>query len=185
MSLVVNLLGGPGTGKSTLAAEIFVILKKKGINCEYISEYAKDKTWEGSKTTLSNQIYVFGKQHHKMFIVKDKVEVMICDSPLLFSIIYDSNKTKKGDNFYEHIIEEYNRFNNINFYIDRTTKYNPIGRNQTEGEAIKIDNQIQSILIDNNIDYYVYNRNLVHSKETINNKCNTANDIVEKILKRL
>lgn len=44
--LVINLFGGPSTGKSTTAAEIFVYLKKKKINCEYITEYAKDKTWE-------------------------------------------------------------------------------------------------------------------------------------------
>ena len=183
MSLVVNLLGGPGTGKSTLAAEVFVILKKKGISCEYITEYAKDKTWEESTTTLSNQIYVFGKQHHKMFRVSNKVDVMICDSPLLFSIIYDGNKTKKGDNFYEHIIEEYNKFNNINFYLERTTKYDPVGRNQTENESIEIDNQIQSILIDNNIEYYTYNRNHIRTKNSI--ILNSANDISEKILNEL
>jgi len=182
MSLVVNLLGGPGTGKSTLAAEVFVLLKKKGVNCEYVSEYAKDKTWEESMTTLSNQIYVFGKQHHKMFRVQDKVDVMICDSPLLFSIIYGN--VKRGDTFYKFIMEEFNKFNNMNFYIERTTEYDPIGRNQTEDEAVKIDNQIQDILINNNMDYYIYDRNLIHKNDTYD-KCNSANDITEKILKRL
>jgi hypothetical protein len=161
-----------------------VILKKKGINCEYITEYAKDKTWENSSTTLSNQIYIFGKQHHKMFIVKDKVDVMICDSPLLFSIIYDNNKTKKGDHFYEFILEEFNKFNNLNFYIERTTQYNPTGRNQTENQALIVDESIKSLLIYNNIDFHIYNRNIVKTEE---NKeiSNTANDIVEKILKRI
>lgn len=183
MALVVNLLGGPGTGKSTLAAEVFVILKKRGVSCEYITEYAKDKTWEENSATLSNQVYVFGKQHHKMFRVQNKVDVMICDSPLLFSIIYDTNETKKGDNFYEHIIEEYHRFNNLNFYMKRTTNYDPVGRNQTEEQAVAIDEQIQSILIDNELDYFVYDRYAVRTKDS--EILNSANDICEKILDQL
>ena len=153
-TLVVNLLGGPGIGKSTLAAEIFVYLKKSGVECEYITEYAKDKTWEDSQKTLSNQIYVFGKQHHKMFRVNDKVEVMICDSPLLISIVYGD--VQNEDNFYKLIIDEFNKFNNINFYLKRDTVYDPIGRNQTEEEAKKIDNKIEDILNENNIDFSIY-----------------------------
>jgi adenylate kinase family enzyme len=41
MSKVINLFGGPGCGKSTLAARIFSILKLKDISCELINEYAK------------------------------------------------------------------------------------------------------------------------------------------------
>ena len=44
-TLIVNLMGGPGTGKSTHAGGTFYRMKRSGINCEYIQEYAKDKTW--------------------------------------------------------------------------------------------------------------------------------------------
>jgi len=37
MTLVVNLYGGPGTGKSTTAAATFAELKMAGINCELVS----------------------------------------------------------------------------------------------------------------------------------------------------
>jgi adenylate kinase family enzyme len=37
--LVVNLWGGPGSGKSTGACYIFAQLKLLGVNCEYVSEY--------------------------------------------------------------------------------------------------------------------------------------------------
>jgi nicotinamide riboside kinase len=168
--LTINLLGGPGVGKSTLAAEIFVELKKRHIKCEYITEYAKDKTWEEAKTTLRNQIYVFGKQQHKMFRVSNKVDVMVCDSPLLFSIIY--GEVEKGTNFYNLILEEHNKFNNINFYIKRKTKYDPIGRNQTEEIAKEIDKQILDILIDNDIPYFEY-------------ELNNLNSILEKIIEKL
>ena len=41
--VVVNLLGEPGCGKSTAATYIFSMLKMLGINCEYVSEFVKDK----------------------------------------------------------------------------------------------------------------------------------------------
>ena len=41
--LVVNLTGAPGAGKSTGAAYVFSQLKMRGINCELVTEYAKDK----------------------------------------------------------------------------------------------------------------------------------------------
>ena len=40
-TLLVNLYAGPGAGKSTGAAYIFAKLKMAGIDCEYVSEYAK------------------------------------------------------------------------------------------------------------------------------------------------
>ncbi len=45
-TLVVNLLGGPGSGKSTTAADVFARLKWQDINCELVTEFAKDLVWE-------------------------------------------------------------------------------------------------------------------------------------------
>lgn len=41
-TIVINLLGAPGAGKSTLAALIFSKLKMKNIACEIVTEFAKD-----------------------------------------------------------------------------------------------------------------------------------------------
>ena len=150
MALIVNLYGGPGLGKSTTAAGIFFFLKSKGINCELVTEFAKDLTWEGRTTALSNQIYVFGKQHHKLFRVKDKVDVVITDSPLLLSMIYNNYKTYT---FNKLVYETYNQFTNVDYFLGRVKKYNPAGRNQTEDEAKQLDNKIHSALKDLNIDF--------------------------------
>ena len=40
-TMVVNCYAGPGAGKTTCAWEVASQLKKKGINTEYVSEYAK------------------------------------------------------------------------------------------------------------------------------------------------
>ena len=54
-TLVVNLFGVPGAGKSTGAAYIFAMLKMYGINAELITEYAKDKVWEENTQAFKNQ----------------------------------------------------------------------------------------------------------------------------------
>lgn len=52
--IVVSLYAGPGAGKSTLAAYTFSKLKMLGVNCELVTEFAKDKVWEKNNTALDN-----------------------------------------------------------------------------------------------------------------------------------
>ncbi len=148
--IVINLFAGPGSGKSTTAAGVFNQLKLLGVNCEMALEYAKDKVWEKSYHTLDNQIYVFGKQLHKIWRLKDEVDVIITDSPLPFSIYYDK---EKSESFKSLVLEQFNKFNNINYFIIRNASYNPKGRMQTVDEAIEIDKEIINILTENDIPF--------------------------------
>lgn len=151
-TLHVNLWAGPGTGKSTIAAEIFGKLKWAKIDCELINEYAKELVWEESQNKLGNQIYVFGKQLHKHYIINGKVKVAITDSPLPLGCIYDEGKT---EHLKELVLSEFNKMDNMNIYLIRTKEYNPNGRNQTYEEALIKDAEIEQFMIDNNIDFTV------------------------------
>lgn len=148
--IVVNLFAGPGSGKSTTCAGVFAKLKLVGVNCEMALEYAKDKVWEESNKVLDDQIYVFGKQLHRIFRLKDKVDVVITDSPILLSIIYDKTGNKY---FSDLVLNQFNNFDNRNYFIERTTVYNPKGRLQTEDEAKEIDKVLLDLLKDCNIEY--------------------------------
>ena len=148
--IVVNLFAGPGSGKSTTCAGLFSKLKLAGVNCEMALEYAKDKVWEESNKVLDDQIYVFGKQLHRIFRLKDKVDVVITDSPILLSIIYDKTGNKY---FSDLVLNQFNNFDNRNYFIERTTVYNPKGRLQTEDEAKEIDKVLLDLLKDCNIEY--------------------------------
>lgn len=150
MALVINLFAGPGVGKSTTAAKVFADLKMKGVNCEMALEFAKDKVWEESFKTMDDQIYIFGKQFHKIWRLKDKVDVIICDSPLPISIVYDKENSEA---FHALIMEQFNKFKNFNFYLKRSAIYQKEGRIQTEEEARKIDDTVRNVLIDYKIPF--------------------------------
>lgn len=166
-TLVINLIGGPGCGKSTTAAGIFYELKKNGVDCEMSLEFAKDKVWENSLQTLDDQIYVFGKQFHKLWRLNGKVDVVITDSPLLLSCYYNKDESNYFDDF---VIEQYNRFDNLLFFIERAEQYQENGRIQTEEESKEIDYVLKNIMDARGITY-----------ETV--KCdNAVSEITNKIL---
>lgn len=142
-TIVVNLLCGPGGGKSTFCAGIFAALKWDEIECEMVLEYAKELVWENSLAKLENQLYVFGKQQNRLFRLNGKVDVVVTDSPLFNSIIYDA----KGDKlFTEFVLREHFKYDNMNFFLERKKKYNPNGRCQTFEQAKELDKKIMSSL---------------------------------------
>jgi len=138
-ALIVNLFSGPGSGKSSTCAGLFSWLKWQGVECEMAMEYAKEKVWEGSLNVLDNQIYIFGKQHHRIFRLKEKVSVVVTDSPLLLSLIYDSDNNVHLRNL---VLNEVGKCNNLNIFLNRKKKYCPNGRIQNEQEAKAIDDKI-------------------------------------------
>lgn len=170
MAIVVNLFAGPGVGKSTTAARIFAELKMHGVNCEMALEFAKDKVWEESFKTMDDQIYIFGKQFHKIWRLKDKVDVIICDSPLPISIVYDKENSEA---FHTLIMEQFNKFDNYNILLKRSGEYQKEGRVQTEEEAKEVDEIVKKVLKDYNI---------VHRVMPIDG---AAMKITEKILEEL
>lgn len=149
--IVVNLFAGPGAGKSTTAAGIFHHLKMAGINCEIVTEYAKDLTWEERHGTLKNQVYVFGKQVQRLHRLVGKVDLVVTDSPILLPLMYCPPEYPKS--FAPFVKEVWDQFENRSYFLDRVKVYNPAGRNQTETEARKIDRDVISLLEGEGVDY--------------------------------
>lgn len=150
-TLVINLIGGPGSGKSTTASGIFYTLKKMGINCEMALEFAKDKVWEESYKILDDQFYIFGKQYHKLFRLNGKVDVIITDSPLVISMLYNKTPSKYFNDF---VLEQFNTFYNLTFFLNRPKNYQEEGRIQTKKESEVLDNVLKDILHKNNVYFH-------------------------------
>ena len=154
--IVVNLTGAPGAGKSTGAAIIFAELKKAGINAELVTEFAKDKTWEHNMTALNCQEYVFGKQSYRLARCRDDVDVIVTDSPLPLGIIYNNNPAL-DEQFTKLVLNVFNTYDNLNFFINRVKPYNPKGRNQTAEESDRISTQIKDLYNDLHISFVEIN----------------------------
>jgi len=170
--IVVNFFSGPGAGKSTSAAALFSLLKMHDVNAELITEFAKDLVWEYRHRTLSNQYYIWGKQHHRMWRVKDQVEIMVTDSPLLLGLIYGKENPSC---FNETMLHSFNNeFDNMNYFLVRMKQFNTKGRNHTEDESKKLDDEILFMLASNDIRYQIMPGNL-----------ESINEIAKQVLKRL
>lgn len=149
--ILVNLYGAPGAGKSTGAAYIFSQLKMAGVNAELVTEFAKDKVWKGSKAVFENQAYIFGKQYFRITRCAPHVDVVITDSPLLLSTVYNTDQTL-GETFNQLVRNVADSFNSKNYFIQRVKEYNPAGRFQNEQESDAIANQIENLL-NNQVEY--------------------------------
>lgn len=151
---LINLFGGPGTGKSTTAAGLFHLLKLGGYRCELVPEYAKDLVWENRHDTLKDQLYIFAKQHRKFFILKEHdLDFIVTDSPLLLAMIYGKENTPA---FKSLIWERHNSFDNVNIFLNRVKPYMKYGRLQEHHEAVKLDKDIREMLELNTPKYHEF-----------------------------
>ena len=151
-TIIVNLFGAPGAGKSTGAAYVFALLKMHGIDAELVTEFAKDKLWEGNKAVFENQAYIFGKQSFKISRCINKVNVIVTDSPLLLSIQYNHTSNLR-ESFNNYVLDVFNSYDNMNYYLTRVKEYNPNGRFQTEEESDQIGDEIKQLLDNYNVEY--------------------------------
>lgn len=172
--IVISLIGSPGAGKSTLSAYIFARLKMLGVNCELVTEFAKDKVWEHNKTALANQVYVFAKQYYRLSRCEDQVDVIITDSPLALTPLYNKEVPEIAKPLNELALAIFNKYNNLTYFVNRVKKYNPIGRNETEEESAQKAIQLKSLLQQYNISYTEIDGNLF-----------AADKIVDVVLEKL
>jgi hypothetical protein len=165
---VINLYGGPGTGKSTTAAGLFFEMKNQGINCELAREYAKDVVWEGRNHLLENQIYIFAKQLKRLLDLDEQVDYAVTDSPLILSLVYrKAARWKEGQAFDQLVIEEFNRFDNVNIFLQRVKPFEQAGRVQTIEEAKALDLTIEGTLKYLREPYQVVEANLLAPKKIL------------------
>ena len=151
-AIIINLAGGPGCGKSILASDVFSALKRRFISCELSGEYIKKKLREDARKVVQNQIYIFAKQQFQLFGMKDNVDVIITDSPIFFSSVYDESKCP---HLAALIMKEYNQYNNLTYLLKRDSEvpYEQEGRYQDRKGAELVDARVRSFMHDYSITY--------------------------------
>lgn len=139
---LINLHGGPGSGKSTAAAHIFSFFKSRHIKTELVGEFAKELIYLGNEVQLVNQVYILGSQYRKQKdLDRYGVDIAVSDSPLGLQLTYCHDKP-----YYNELVALVNKldeeFNNINVFVRRANPYQMHGRMQTEAEADVLSRRI-------------------------------------------
>lgn len=150
-TLLVNLYGEPGAGKSTGAAYVFSKLKLAKVNCELVTEVAKDLVWEERDLALQCQAYVFGSQVLRLERLRGKVDVIVTDSPIALGTFYLRPRDEEvlgADNF-KQVIFNYaeNAFpRHLDFFIKRVKPFCSQGRVHDESSSSKISREVKTVL---------------------------------------
>lgn len=140
-TLVVNFVGAPSSGKTTLAALTYGTLKLKGYSIEYVPEYAKHLVWTKQFELLNNQHYVSKTQYEFLKSVNHQVKIIITDGPLLAGLYYNEyNKDNLSNaNMVGTIIEGWmGEFDNMYIMVKRNHPFEEQGRVHSESESTLI-----------------------------------------------
>ena len=168
---IVNLIGGPGSGKTLNATRLFYKLKLKGRLVEYVSEYAKKLVWLNDFDTLNDQYLVSNKQFKLLKAMEHRVPYVVTDACLLHGLYYNKfhpDNVSNVEKTHKKILESYNTFNNINIFIVRGSyPYEQAGRYQSESAAKEIDAHMEQILIDSGIKYMRFNPDVQNLKDVL------------------
>lgn len=170
---VINLFAGPGSGKSTIAAELFSIMKKSNISCELVTEFAKDLVWDGTLEDRAEQVeWIFAEQRHRIHRLRNQVDFAIVDSPLLLSNIYAPFNAAGIEAFKLFVHEVHKTYDNYNIFLCRneSDKFEESGRVHDFEQSTQKDNEIISLL-----DAYQYE----YTKYYVD--FDTANDIFNEM----
>jgi hypothetical protein len=161
MSKLINLFGGPGIGKSGIAAGITYKMKKKHIKVNNPYEFPKRLAWDNNIPAISDQLYVFANQHRGIAECYGKVDYIVIDSPILFSTIYHRYYTKGypaemyGKVFHDMVIDLHRRYGSINILLERgVTIHNDDERFQNYKQSVEIDTLCKNVLDETRTPYH-------------------------------
>lgn len=140
---IINLMGGPGCGKSTMAAGVFHELKNMGLSVELVREYVKDWAWRGRQINKYDEVYLFSKQLQAESTLYGKVEFIVTDSPLFMSAAYEklhtTNKVMLRLFHHYRAAQRKDGIRHIDLLVDRQKEYVSAGRFHSEEQAKAVD----------------------------------------------
>jgi 2-phosphoglycerate kinase len=160
---IINLFAGPGAGKSTIASGLMYELKKQHISADNPYEFPKNLAWDENMGAIKDQFYITANQHRNIVRSYGKVDFVVCDSPILFALVYKEKYKKEGDfisslygkEFNAFIFNLFNRYDNINYFLERNlnSSYDGGERFQTLEESKMIDKEIKDMLNSYGVNY--------------------------------
>lgn len=141
----INFYGGPGSGKSTVASQLYTDLKILQYTTELVREAAKDKVYQGidlSKSDYNMQLIIFASQLEREVLVTKHVEFIVSDSPLFLNAYYS-----KCPHLLK-VAKDNNAIDDLHIWIERdpNEKFESNGRSHDEKQSKKIDLEMKKFL---------------------------------------
>lgn len=171
---IINLLGGSGVGKSTIAALLFAHMKMKGLHVELVREYVKLWAWGGRKVRKEDQIYLLGKQSAYESMLYGKVDYIVTDSPVMLAGLYAEWHNGEDGRYVTHAANEFvaqsQKNSGVvvkNYMLTRAGAFDPRGRWESEEEARALDEFLCIYMERNNHPYTSVNGTEVEKVEAI------------------
>ncbi len=146
---VVNIYGGPGSGKSTTAAGVYAWMKSRNpqFHVELVREWVKLWAYERRNFGEWDQFYICSQQMAQETSMLQHVPMIVTDSPILMGAYYT---TLHGCTYAEHLtkilLSYHNSHKSFDFMLRRNKVYVQHGRYQTEDQACKVDVDIRNFL---------------------------------------
>lgn len=162
MTEVINLIGGPGIGKTTTCFSLITILKINNFTVEYLPEVAKELVWS-KDLRINDQMYITQKTYKRLKeMVDDRVDFIVTDGSLLHGLYYNDYilETLKDERSYRIINDNdllkcFFEFKNLVYLLTRNEKINfeQVGRIQNKEKSEMIDYDLEEILKSYGIEY--------------------------------
>jgi len=157
----INIYGGPGVGKSTLAARIYSDLRRGFFNVELVQEVVKQYVYAGRTLKPWDYVNTFGQQFEAEHLpLSAGVKSVVTDSPLFLQCIYAFEDNSPA---YEPLVDICRKFDEeyptFNILVTRSgaTPYETLGRWQNRADAVRVDQMVWDALDRHLIDYMAIN----------------------------
>lgn len=160
--LRLAIVGAPGSGKSTLAAGLLYFSKLFFFRSDAVPEVAKWHYYKGTDFSAPDfEMKKFNEQKELEEIYPDKLNILICEAPLIMSAIYSSfylgDDSPVSREMFKLADEYKDRY--THFILSRKlVKFEEFGRNENQEQADRLHHTTVNILERLNLNYIVVNR---------------------------
>lgn len=171
----INIVGGPGSGKSITAVNIRAQLGFRGFNIELVDEAIKDWTYIPRSPKSCDSFYLQACQIQKEELrLLAGVDLVVSDAPLMLQYFYAVwHKNPLQESMLKVAFEFEEMYPSLHIIIERDDEfYDETGRYETLEQAKDMDHVIIKTLRNNNVRFTRFS-------------CREQNKLVEYLLTRL